>query len=386
MNRKWILMLAILVVLSSSLSLFAQSSIKIRPILGKHSYSVESTDLGYGVIKHSLCLERLQGSSALIYVPSDLAIYIEGDLFNQPLPSGKLKINSQETADGFLFVANGPQGNNFHLHLKKSSSDNSTYTAEINLPKGNKYSFSVSYLPGKYLLIFGDTSKYNEMIGAISSNQYLLEAISMLDDELANHGESSQLNWWAQTVIGIFQDLVDVESINAIPSLSETRFLTQIIEGSSNEDHSFLRVSWTSGEIVYVQPLFPGQLLIISTSEGNSVSAMFGGHSYLYCLLYKCPAIPGEQDLCIADCMNGGGGGGGADDCESCKTQCLTQYDDDMDKCRLLTGSYYVTCKNEADTKLRDCKIKCAMDYPNCNFVILDPVSPSSPTAPPAPN
>ncbi len=287
MSKKTLFMVSLLLILSS-ISILAQQSIKIKPILGNHSYTLESTDVGYGVTKHTLCLERLNGNATELYLPSDIILDVEGCPYSPPSQSGKLKINSQKTADGFLFVANGPQGNNFHLHFKKSASDNSSYSIEINLTQGNKYEFSIGYLPGGYLIIKGQSGDYYEMLDAVSSNNYYLEALSLLDDEFSKYCGDDQLEWWAQAVIALFQDLVDVEAIGSITYAQTASYSTEFFEGASSEYYSFLPIYWFSGGQGYIQILFPTQFLLLRVSERATVALYTTAGSYLYCKYNKC--------------------------------------------------------------------------------------------------
>ena len=145
MNKKRFFLISILlVVFVISFSLNAQS-IKIKPIVGKHSFSIQSVDVGYGIKKHFLCLERLPDNLTEFYLPSDINLQVEAVPFQELPNSGKVKINSQKTADGFLFIANCPQGNNLHFHLKKSASENSRYEMEVNFTKGNKYEYNIMW-------------------------------------------------------------------------------------------------------------------------------------------------------------------------------------------------------------------------------------------------
>ncbi|MCX7829836.1 MAG: hypothetical protein N2445_02075 [Acidobacteria bacterium] len=142
------------------ISLFAQQTVKIKPIVGKHSFNLQSIEVGYGIKKHSLCLERIPNNTSEFYLPAELNLEVDAHLFNPPPQSGKIKINSQKTSEGFLFIANSPKGNNFHLHLKKSASENSSCKIELNLTGGKKYQFNIDYVLNGYLLIRGETGNY----------------------------------------------------------------------------------------------------------------------------------------------------------------------------------------------------------------------------------
>ncbi|MFB3850574.1 MAG: hypothetical protein ACE14Q_01470 [Acidobacteriota bacterium] len=303
--------LFILFLVLFSVALFSQQSVKIKPIVGKHSYNLQSIDVGYGIKKHTLCLERIPDKSSEFYLPSNLNLEVDAHPFNQPPNSNKLKINSQKTADGFLFVSNGPQGNNLHLHLKKSASENSSYEIELNLTRGKKYQFKVDYVLNGYLLIAGETGNYYEMIDLLSSNNYYLEALSLIDDELLKYQGDEQLNWWAEAIVGLFGDLVDVEAIGLIDN--NANYFIQMMEGYSSETSPFSIAYWTCGESEAMAKLWQGIFLVISSNQECNflhapimkVKSML---NYFHCKLSVCKDSL-DPELCLLTCMPDDGGG-----------------------------------------------------------------------------
>lgn len=384
--------LFILFLVLFSVALFSQQSVKIKPIVGKHSYNLQSIDVGYGIKKHTLCLERIPDKSSEFYLPSNLNLEVDAHPFNQPPNSNKLKINSQKTADGFLFVSNGPQGNNLHLHLKKSASENSSYEIELNLTRGKKYQFKVDYVLNGYLLIAGETGNYYEMIDLLSSNNYYLEALSLIDDELLKYQGDEQLNWWAEAIVGLFGDLVDVEAIALIDN--NANYFTQMMEGYSDEENLFSIIYWNCAGNIALAHLWEGQFLILS-SLNNCTTAQFLPTNakimgtYLQCKLYKCPPIPGEQDICIMECMNDnngsddGDGTDGCNDCVCCYANCSKDYNDALKTCNLVQEPFKTECKRIAKQRANECYAQCFADYPNCPPVPIDENDPFEPVNPP---
>ncbi len=187
MKRLRILLIFVMII-SFGFSLMAQEKVyKIKPIKGKKSALIQSEVLGTGMTKWTVSLERLSGKTSDIYLPSDATILEGENGYNPPSPSNSIKINSSKTADGFLFNAKGPKNNNIQIHLKKSSSENSSYTLSVNLRQGEKYDFPIYYLPNNYLMVRGSASDYENMVSSISSNQYFTESLSYVDDELAKY-------------------------------------------------------------------------------------------------------------------------------------------------------------------------------------------------------
>lgn len=350
MSKKKIYSLSVFIILCSSLCVLAQPVINIKPILGKHFFCLESTDLGYGVAKHDLYLERLNAAPTTIYLPVDVSLLVEGEPFSAPAPSGKLRINSQKTADGFLFIANGPQGNNLHLHFKKNASSNSSYSIEINLGQGRIYTFSIDYLLGQYLLIQGEASDYHQMIDNISSNLYFLEALSLLDNQFNNYIGDDQLDWWAQSSVGLFQDFVDVETIATI--VHSAGFYSSFYDCSSQ--NAFCDIAWIFNDTLVFITLSDGDFLVINANQEISQQIILPttGCSDLCAELVQQGYFDGDIDKCMACCHEspgtpgcsvGPGGGGGIQQC--------------LDGCR---ATWYF-CKggcNSADLPL--CMLNCS--------------------------
>lgn len=273
---------------------------KIKPIKGTKSANVISENLGNGITKYSIFLERLPNKNSEIYLPSEAQVIIESNGFNPPQPSNSIVVNSSKTADGFLFIANAPQNNNLKIHLKKSSSQISSYTIEINLGKSEKYSFQIDYLPFQYLLIKGYLNNYENMISSISNNQYFKESLTFIDDELRKFSNETNLIWWAQALVGLFQDLIDVEKIGEIlPSISYNFFSFE-----SHEFDSSLFV-WGCTNEKWLIILDPGEFIIINSEQSCiSLSGVVNPKQTL-CHFFYCPPPWDENyDSCIKKCVD----------------------------------------------------------------------------------
>lgn len=363
MSKKAIFMVSLLLILAS-INFLAQQSIKIKPILGKHSYTLESTDTGYGVTKHKLCLERLNGNNTELYLPSGVPLTVNAVPFNEPEPSGKLNINSQQTADGFLFLANGPGNNNFHLHCKKNSSDNSSYSIEINLTQGNKYKFSVNYLPNGYLLIKGQGGDYYQMLDAVTSNNYFLEALSHLDDEFSKYSGNDQLEWWAQAVAGLFLDLVDVEAIALL--VNSAGFYSSFYECSAETGHCDL--AWICNDIFTRIALDSGDFVVMNVAQQQLQKNFILGGCDQLCAMLVAEGFFEDKETCLNCCHEGTVGdvcyvGPSAGDpvqlcidmCDNmfywCKFGCIGGHIVDLPACMAGCFSQYNRC-------VTDCKLR----------------------------
>ncbi len=323
------------VIILCGISLMAEQKVyKIKPIKGGKSALVQSYDLGTGMTKWTISLERLSGKISEIYLPSDAVIYIEGNGYNPPPSSKSVKINSSKTADGFLFNGNGPNNNNIQIHLKKSSSENSYYTLSVNLRQGEKYEFPIYYLPGNYLMVKSIASDYENMISAISNNQYFMESLTFVDEEIAKYQEEPNLIWWAEALVGIFQDFVDVETIGQI--LPEIHF--DVFTFHSEADDPTL-VEWVCNGSSFSEVITKGEILLV-TSEGDCATAaipvILG--SWTYCSEIMCPlgdfSIGPEGYAEWLDCIN----------------RCLWHYGNDI-----IPGGFRI-----------DCYTLCDLDYEAC--------------------
>jgi len=324
----------IVLIISFGFTAMSQQKIyKIKPIKGKKSALVQSQDLGTGMTKWSVSLERLSGQSSDIYLPSDALVLAEGSGYNPPNPSNSMNINSAKTADGFLFNAKGPKNNNIQIHLKKSASSNSSYTLEVNLRQGEKYEFPIYYLPNQYLMVRGSASDYANMVSSISSNQYFLESLSYVDDELAKYASEPNLIWWAEAFVGVFQDYVDVEAIGQI--VPGVNFNVYSFESQTPGSTMFV---WKCGEERWLIPIDQGNFIIINSQQScATVSGIVKPRTTLCHFFYCPPPWDSEYDSCIAKCesdpypINVG---------VSCETICQQMYDIDGDY------GQYVACRD----------------------------------------
>ena len=373
MKSKILLVSALLVVVFLTLNLQAQPVIKIKPIAGRHSVSLQSLDTGFGVSKHNLCFERLNGTPVDIFAPSDAVIVLETAQYNAPNPSGKLNIHSQKTADGFLFIANGPKGNNLHLHLKKNASDNARYSIDINLSNGDNFTFLIDYLFGQYLLISGDNSNYYAMTDAINENPYYLESLSLLSSQLALYVGDDQLGWWSQALIGLFQDMVDVEAIAALPGNDGANYFTAMLEGYSDENSLFSMAYWNCGGNEALANIWPGQFIIVNANQQCSTSAILPASAkamftYLHCNFRECGSIfdMNLRNLCISGCIGDGGGQEANYNC-SHTTTCSAQ----TEGCASCKGccSYCFSAMLIDSDGYHQCNTICGIDNTDCSVV-----------------
>ncbi len=344
----------IALIISFGLTAMSQQKVyKIKPIKGKKNVIIQNQDLGTGMTKWSVSLERLSGQASDIYLPSDALVLAEGNGYNPPNPSNSIKINSAKTADGFLFNAKGPKNNNIQIHLKKSASSNSSYTLEVNLRQGEKYEFPIYYLPNQYLMVRGSASDYENMVSSISSNQYFTESLSYVDDEFAKYQSEPNLVWWAEAFVGVFQDYVDVEAIGQI--VPEVAFNTFSFESNN---YYTTWVEFMCGSFYDFYPLENGQFIVI-TSEVNCTTTASIGKRYLNCAISVCPPqnfdSEEEWEACVSDCR------GGSDDlqplpispdctsiCYDLFNACKSNCNCDTSNCSCLNNCYnqYINCKN----------------------------------------
>ncbi|MCX7829837.1 MAG: hypothetical protein N2445_02080 [Acidobacteria bacterium] len=196
------------------------------------------------------------------------------------------------------------------------------------------------------------------MIDLLSANNYYLEALSLLDDELLKYQGDEQLNWWAQAVVGLFGDLVDVEAIGQIDN--NANYFSQMMEGYSDSENLFSILYWKCGDYQAMAHLWQGQFLIIN-SQSNCTTAQFLPTnakimgSYLECKLFKCPPIPGQQDLCIMECMNdngdGGDGGGGGVNSYNCQNMTCADQTNTMEECFACCSSCFNDCLQKGKSR-----------------------------------
>lgn len=283
-------------------TVLAEQMYKLNPIRGRKSSSVSSVDLGYGFTKYTVSLERLGGQTTTLYIPTDSLVLTGGSPYNPPCSSEKLIVNSRKTAEGFLLNANGPGNNNIQIRLKKSSASNSDYFLEVNLREGEKYEFPLHYLPQQYLMVRGSSSDYENMLASISTNEYYLNALANLDDELAKYTNEPELVWWAKAFIGVFQDYVDVEAIGQLDSAAGMQTFS-----FASQTYYTTWVEWMCGDNYYEYPLEYGQFMVVTAGENCQTSASIMG-GYLGCKVFKCDShVPGslEWGMCMHECQLG---------------------------------------------------------------------------------
>ena len=139
--------------------------------------------------------------------------------------------------------------------------------------------------------------------------------------------------------------------------------------------------------------LWPGQFLILN-SQNNCLTAQFLPTNakvmatYLECKIFKCAPIPGQQELCIMECLNenndgdDGGGGDGCNHCECCYAECAKNYNDALKTCDLLQEPFRTECKTNAKQRANECYAQCYADYPGCPLPPIlenDPLEPINP-------
>ncbi len=295
---KWLVVFTLIITIAFT-AMAQQKVYKLKPIKGDKSASIQSEDIGNGMTKWTVSLERLNGQSSEIYIQSDALVFSEGGGFNPPCPSNSVKVNSTKTADGFLFNGQGPKNNNIQIHLKKSSSDNSSYTLDVNLRQGEKYHFPIYYLPNHYLMVRGLASDYENMISSISQNQYFLEALSYLDDELQKYQGEENLVWWAMGFVGVFQDFVDVEGIKQF--VPDVAFNVFSFESNAEGETVFI---WNCGsDNKWLMPIQANTFIIVNSAQSCISTAGVLGPTHVACSHIYCPSpLDPNFEECMAKC------------------------------------------------------------------------------------
>jgi hypothetical protein len=188
-----------------------------------------------------------------------------------------------------------------------------------------------------YLLISGETGDYYQMADEIQSNPYFKEALSYVDDELLKYQGDEQLTWWAQAIVGLFGDFVDVENLSA--TIDNLNFYTTAYFCDNSENSC--QVRWQCGIYLYKTNLKPNSFLVVS-SVSPCITTFF---TPSYCYFFVCWGLEGYEfetcmDCCSSDsssdpvgwCVVTGGGG------PSCLSYCEWQKKHNQLNCPPFSG------------------------------------------------
>jgi len=214
------------------------------------------------------------------------------------------------------------------------------------------------------------------MADEIQSNPYFKEALSYVDDELLKYQGDEQLTWWAQAIVGLFQDLVDVEAISAI---SDVRYFTEIMQG--DPANNFALAWWDCGGNEAFARLWPTLFVVINSTQQCTTAEIIPSSSktmlkYLHCAVRECGYLNDldQKALCIGECMPPPDGTQEALDCsQTCSAQ-TENCADCLDCCPVCFP-----------TDLATCQVMCHIDFncfdppPPCYFCDHPPLVPVYP-------
>jgi len=201
------------------------------------------------------------------------------------------------------------------------------------------------------------------MADEIQSNPYFKEALSYVDDELLKYQGDEQLTWWAQAIVGLFGDFVDVEAISQIDS--NVNYFTEMLEGFSSSTSPFSLAYWKCGDSEAMAKIWLGVFLIVSSNqECNLMEAPISQakimFSYFHCKFSVCKDSL-NPDLCLSTCVPYDGGGEYA--MWDCTQTCTSQVDNCAD-CKACCNA----CHPVGGDDFHACVTLCIGDWPGCTI------------------